>query len=358
MNAVATKLQTRKATPARPAALPSLLARFARVDELLERVFDACEESSTIETLVQLVGHEMLPMILGPLRSDPTRAEAAVVYRELFKPLAMLEATVKMAAGTVLEGMLKEAFQELDTAHTGLDAVGEVVQSLPEVREVTREASAAGNVASAIAELLAKAEDNYSNCSQSELVSVHAHTLNQLAMTEVQLLAKGEREDESESLYTIAALIAGTRAYDMVDTPAAEDRQALLGQAYDLAESASISFGFVEEPCEALALGLQTGRQLGKTVIASALSPEKEDKRRELAFGANMQVQELTQAVIARLEDSNEDMQAEVGMLARICQLTEITFFAGRLYIGQDTDETLKAPPLESLERMFKGFMR
>ncbi|WP_431509891.1 hypothetical protein [Variovorax sp. DAIF25] len=79
-------------------------------------------------------------------------------------------------------------------------------------------------------------------------------------------------------------------------------------------------------------------------------------KRHELAFCANLQIQQLAMAVIARLEDSTEEVTAEVGMLARICQLSDIVHFSARLYYG--SDESNDSPTLASLDRMFKGFIR
>jgi hypothetical protein len=118
-------------------------------------------------------------------------------------------------------------------------------------------------VGTAIRDILRKVQTHYNASTDPDQVCVHGHTLADLAAEEASRLVAGEHSgDDNESLYRIAALLAGAHAHDCIDATEATDRHTLLKQAYDLAESASISFGFVEQPCAALALGIEVGRAL------------------------------------------------------------------------------------------------
>ncbi len=76
------------------------------------------------------------------------------------------------------------------------------------------------------------------------------------------MTAKGSTGDIQSSLARLEALFEGAMALDTVARPKAHERHALTKRGFELAESAGISYGFEQEGCEALALGIRTAQRL------------------------------------------------------------------------------------------------
>lgn len=76
------------------------------------------------------------------------------------------------------------------------------------------------------------------------------------------MTAKGTTGDIQSSIARLEALFEGALALDRAARPTAHERHALTKRGFELAESAGISYGFEQEGCEALALGIRTAQRL------------------------------------------------------------------------------------------------
>ncbi|PZP92644.1 MAG: hypothetical protein DI587_31295 [Variovorax paradoxus] len=70
-----------------------------------------------------------------------------------------------------------------------------------------------------------------------------------------RMAAEGAVGDPCLSIARLEALLEGAHALDVAQQPGASDRHERTHRAFKLAESASISYGFGQEGCEALAQG-------------------------------------------------------------------------------------------------------
>lgn len=134
--------------------------------------------------------------------------------------------------------------------------------------------SPVATVAAAVAEILERVDQAYSGLDKGT-ICINAHTLIDIARDELQRLVDGVSTDQAQSAHRIAACVAGAHSLDLAETPTCTARHELLLRASETMESAAISFGFVEEPCEALAAGIRTGR-------AATAHPDQ-DERDDLA---------------------------------------------------------------------------
>ncbi|MDO9357902.1 MAG: hypothetical protein Q7T70_02775 [Polaromonas sp.] len=218
------------------------------------------------------------------------------------------------------------------------------------------------SVAAALKAIVQQAKDSYDGARESEEVSIYAHTLVDIALEELGRLSGGQSSDESESIHRIAACLAGARTQDLADAPSCAARHAALLQAYEVADSAAISFGFVEEPCEALAKGISLGQAMAarQTALAHAVKMDDEEEdseaaRTRIAFDANYAVGELAKALKAHyMRESQDDWPVYDSILGRIQQLSEVVFCAMRL---GGTDESMTYPSDETLQRFLDGHL-
>lgn len=105
------------------ARLATLQAACTEADEKLEMAYDVAERGEPIDPLLDHINHALFPDAVRPMfLEQPTKADAAATYAALFAPLACLEGALALAAGTVIHGTLKEAFDLLDWAQTECDA--------------------------------------------------------------------------------------------------------------------------------------------------------------------------------------------------------------------------------------------
>ncbi|MCR8961185.1 hypothetical protein M0765_026680 [Variovorax sp. S2] len=117
------------------ARLATLQAACTEADEKLEMAYDAAERGEPVDTLLDHINHALLPDAVRPMfLGQPTKADAAATYDALFAPLACLEGALALAAGTVIHGTLKEAFDLLDWAQTECDgaALGKLLPAQAE----------------------------------------------------------------------------------------------------------------------------------------------------------------------------------------------------------------------------------
>ncbi|NDZ12075.1 hypothetical protein C7T35_15285 [Variovorax sp. WS11] len=92
-------------------------------DEKLEMAYAEATPGDAIETVLDLIAHNLLPEAVRNIHAQhPTRADAETVYLSLFTPLATLEAACALAAGSELAPALKEAYALLDWAQTECDS--------------------------------------------------------------------------------------------------------------------------------------------------------------------------------------------------------------------------------------------
>lgn len=148
MNAVATKprAKTARAKPAArasavyvPSTEPSLRARLdtlqaalSQVEEHIESAFDAADDGSPAELLLDHLGHALLADAMRPMMSDkPTRADAKQTYGDLFLVTAALNGAMAMVAGTSIHPVLQEAFELLDWSQNECDSQA-LIDLLPE----------------------------------------------------------------------------------------------------------------------------------------------------------------------------------------------------------------------------------
>lgn len=158
--------------------------------------------------------------------------------------------------------------------------------------------SPVATVAAAVAEILERVDQAYSGIDKGT-ICINAHTLIDIARDELQQLVNGVSVDAAGSAHRIAACVAGAHSLDLAETPTCTARHELLLQASETMESAAISFGFVEEPCEALAAGIRAGR-------AAAANPNQ-GERDDLAKEAIVLGSLLNWVIAAR--DTLEDIR-------------------------------------------------
>lgn len=222
-----------------------------------------------------------------------------------------------------------------DGASSGtLGALEEVVaeaESLPlesEARQ-TPLSSAPAQVAGAILEILRRSQSSYESSHTPGTICVYGEVLHNLAFEEVRNLSEGQREDEHGSIGIVAALLAGAIALDSGQSPVCVQRRAWMKQAYGVAYSADISFGFCEEPCEALIKGINAGRSIS---ALDAFEPVKAVERAEKA-----------QAVDAQSEDeSNQAVGPEPAAFDQGRDLAVAMVRAGESHWGTDDCEPAK----------------
>ena len=116
-------------------------------------------------------------------------------------------------------------------------------------------------VAVAAVELIQLAQDHHSaNMGPDGLGSVYGSELTYQAIEQLQGLIAGEPEYPGSTVFhAVAAIVCGALAYDRIARPAATERHSWLEQAFTILDSAAISHDFVQEPCEALAIGIRAG---------------------------------------------------------------------------------------------------
>ncbi|WP_162594153.1 hypothetical protein [Variovorax sp. PBL-E5] len=139
MSAVATKPQGNGEKLA-PQSLPfaelleCMRLDLRAADGLIEAAYDASEEGSSVEILLDMINHSMFPEVLHPLIKEgaPTRAEAERIQLELFQPLAALDGAICLARGSILEHHLREAYGLIDGVQDELDSCSDFMRLLPE----------------------------------------------------------------------------------------------------------------------------------------------------------------------------------------------------------------------------------
>lgn len=90
--------------------------------------------------------------------------------------------------------------------------------------------------------------------------SVFGSELVHQALNQLEGLIAGEPQfPGATAFHAAAAMVAGSLAIDKAERPGAAERHSLLDQALTILDSAAISFSFDQQPCEALATGLQAG---------------------------------------------------------------------------------------------------
>src|SRR5690606_24921317 len=89
----------------------------------------------------------------------------------------------------------------------------------------------------------------------------YGHTLVHLATEKLCACLDDLAADEPDAINAAAACMAGALRVDREDCPGCTDRQAAMLTAYQLLESADLSFGFVQKPCESLAVGIRAGQR-------------------------------------------------------------------------------------------------
>jgi hypothetical protein len=94
---------------------------------------------------------------------------------------------------------------------------------------------------------------------QAHETCMHGQTMVEMAIGRLRSV-RSEPVHRDEPFFEIAALLAGALDHDRAKAPTAVGRHKLLQEAYDLAESATISYGCSEGPCVALANGIAAGR--------------------------------------------------------------------------------------------------
>jgi hypothetical protein len=126
---------------AKPKAPPAVLS--VRTNSVLERIkgaqtklamaLHAAELGSAAEVSLNQLCLSWLPAALVPLFRTPlTKGDAEATYEALFPSLAIIEAVIALAAGTVIEHVLREGHALLYAAHTELDACGALTKLLPD----------------------------------------------------------------------------------------------------------------------------------------------------------------------------------------------------------------------------------
>lgn len=128
MSAVATRPRAHSRASAEPTLgehISEMRAKLQQVDRLLSQAWDACEESSTTDTLLRHLIEDLLPDTMMALKVEQLdQGITGKAYDDLFLPLALLDSIVTINAGTVLHHTLSSAWTQLDEAQTSLDNAG------------------------------------------------------------------------------------------------------------------------------------------------------------------------------------------------------------------------------------------
>jgi hypothetical protein len=330
--------------------LGTLQAALFEVDEKLEMAYDAADNAEPIEEVLHHIAHDVLPDATRPMRGEqPTRADAEAVFDAMHVPLALLQAAISLATGTVLHQTLVEAFDLLDWAHDELDCCGAFVKLLPEQTAKIVQASypaweaASSNVKGQIGNvclLLRTAADAAQRCetdAEKAVLDLGEMVVRMLAPV-VDLLHAGPIDsDKAEAMHellsdpvqileALVGITAGTRFENSI----AEVNGLILdasGAVMDM------------EPWD------QAPQQ------SPAAKGDDQEERRRLAHDANHQIGELADRVKV-LFDATEESPAVNGLMSRISVLAEVVHFAARLHGSPDDSEF---PTMDKLQRAFKG---
>lgn len=128
VSTVAKKPRAAKRASAEPTLaehISEMRARLQQADRLLSQAWDASEESSTTDVLLQHLIEDLLPDTMMALKAEQLdRGITRKAYDDLFLPLALLDSIVTLNAGEVLHHTLSSAWTQLDEAQTSLDNAG------------------------------------------------------------------------------------------------------------------------------------------------------------------------------------------------------------------------------------------
>jgi len=246
MNAVATKPRAKANPKADHAVLPkrigSTLNSIRLAQAKLMMALEAAEPGSPVEVVLNQLCLSWLPSALDPVfRSPLTKGCAEGSYEALFPPLAVIEAVIALASGTVLEHTLREGHALLDAAHTELDSCGELTKLLPEdppesegspVLETTNEVPHRSPAAQAIEEhdpycVILQARDVAQAAADTAATDMHwgIHSLIEKAVEKVEqansayvngALSKALHDDASNELAGLLGIIRAVNT-DSVD---------------------------------------------------------------------------------------------------------------------------------------------
>lgn len=163
--------------------IDTLRATLHMADEKLEAAYDAADPGTAVDTLLNLVAHDLVCKAMHPvLRNEDeatilvTKADLAVAYEALFPVLAVLEGAMALSIGTVLSATLVEAFQLLNWAQEECDSAALGALLPPAVAEKstervrTSELEPQGLVAEATAVILAASREH----GLAEIWAVHS----------------------------------------------------------------------------------------------------------------------------------------------------------------------------------------
>jgi len=138
---VATSRSAKAAPQIRPAEAPGDLKATLQMvrdaiyqaEHKLELAYDATEQGSSLELMIDLIAHGIMADAVRPIQQDniPTQADSEAVYEAMFAPLAALEGAIALAHGNVVQGTLAEAFKLLDQANDQLGTCGPLWKLLP-----------------------------------------------------------------------------------------------------------------------------------------------------------------------------------------------------------------------------------
>lgn len=108
--------------------LATLRATLREAEEKIEAAYDAVERGTAVDTLLHLIGHDLLcdamrPEIMGADGApSPNRADLDEAYTALFPVLASLEGAMALSMGTVINSTLVDAYNLLDWAQNECDS--------------------------------------------------------------------------------------------------------------------------------------------------------------------------------------------------------------------------------------------
>ncbi|MFZ3120051.1 MAG: hypothetical protein WA159_17255 [Variovorax sp.] len=205
--------------------LAALRATLQAADEKLEAAYDAAERGSAVDTLLDLIAHDLLCTALHPvLRNEDeaaypvTKSDLAATYEALFPVLAALEGAMALAVGTVLSATLAEVFNLLDWAQTECDsaALGALLpgEAAADARAV--KAPALDAMPSIIEGLqAATAVDAIDDKPRGEFDEDQMHEV--IAITKEAAAIMQARSKTADCDHLFAALWAAERAIDTLD---------------------------------------------------------------------------------------------------------------------------------------------
>jgi hypothetical protein len=107
--------------------LATLRATLREAEEKIETAYDAVERGTAVDTLLHLIGHDLLcdamrPEVMGADGApSPNRADLDEAYMALFPVLASLEGAMALSMGTVINSTLVDAYSLLDWAQNECD---------------------------------------------------------------------------------------------------------------------------------------------------------------------------------------------------------------------------------------------